>query len=98
MVQAEANNNMSVMNEINYDYDYDYARANNKGIILLSESLLIDIIPKIESLTIKLKNIDENENKKINVSRNERSYFTLMQKKSLNSKAKDECLSYTCSK
>ena len=68
MVQADANNNMNVMNEINYDY----ARANNKGIILLlSESLRIDIIPKIESLTIKLKNIDTNVNKKINFSRND---------------------------
>ena len=56
------------MNEINYDY----ARANNKGIILLlSESLRIDIIPKIESLTKKLKNIDTNGNKKINFSRND---------------------------
>ena len=35
MVQADANNNMNVMNEINYDY----ARTNNKGIILLPESL-----------------------------------------------------------
>ena len=68
MVQADANNNMNGMNEINYDY----ARANNKGIILLlSESLRIDIIPKIESLTIKLKNIDTNGNKKINFSRND---------------------------
>ena len=67
MVQADADNNMNVMNEINYGY----ARANNKGIILLSESLRIDIIPKIESLTIKLKNIDTNGNKKINFSRND---------------------------
>ena len=94
MVQADADNNMNAMNEINYNY----ARTNNKGIILLPESLRIDTTPKIESLTIKLKNIDENENKKINFSRNECSYFTLMQKKSMNSKAKDECLSYTCSK
>ena len=35
MVQADANNNMSVMNEINYDY----TRINNKRIILLPESL-----------------------------------------------------------
>ena len=68
MAQADEDNNLSVMNEINYDYD----RANNKGIILLlSESLRIDIIPKIESLTIKLKNIDANGNKKINSSRND---------------------------
>ena len=67
MVQADANNNTSVTNEINYNY----ARANNKGIILLSESLRIDIIPKIESLTIKLKNIDTNGNKKINFSWND---------------------------
>ena len=82
------------MNEI----DYDCARTNNKGIILLPESLRIDTTPKIESLTIKLKNIDENENKKINFSRNDGLYFALMQKKSLHSKAQDECLSYTCSK
>ena len=94
MVQADADNNMNAVNEINYNY----ARTNNKGIILLPESLRIDTTPKIESLTIKLKNIDENENKKIIFSRNDGSYFTLMQKKSLNSKAKDECLSYTCSK
>ena len=55
------------MHEINYDYD----RTNNKGIILLPESLRIDTIPKIESLTIKLKNIDANGNKKINFSRND---------------------------
>ena len=67
MVQAEANNNMNVMNEINYDY----TRINNKGIILLPESLRIDTTPKIESLTIKLKNIDANGNKKINFSRND---------------------------
>ena len=35
MVQADANNNMNVMNEINYDY----TRINNKRIILLPESL-----------------------------------------------------------
>ena len=51
---------MSVMNEINYDY----ARTNNKGIILLPESLRIDTTPKIESLTIKLKNIDANGKRK----------------------------------
>ena len=67
MVQAEANNNMNVMNEINYDY----TRINNKGIILLPESLRIDTIPKIESLTIKLKNIGTNGNKKMNFSRND---------------------------
>ena len=50
MVQEDANNNMNVMNEINYDY----AITNNKGIILLPESLLIDAIPKIESLMPKL--------------------------------------------
>ena len=67
MVQADANNNMNVMNEINYDY----TRINNKGIILLPESLRIDTTPKIESLTIKLKNIGTNGNKKINFSRND---------------------------
>ena len=67
MTQADANNNTSVMNEINYDY----ARTNNKGIILPPESLRIDTTPKIESLTIKLKNIDANGNKKINFSRND---------------------------
>ena len=50
MVQEDANNNMNVMNEINYDY----ARTNNKGIILLPESLRIDATPKIESLMLKL--------------------------------------------
>ena len=50
MVQADADNNMNAMNEINYNY----ARTNNKGIILLlPESLRIDTTPKIESLTIK---------------------------------------------
>ena len=58
---------MNVLNKINYNY----ARINNKGIILLPESLRIDTIPKIESLTIKLKNIDANGNKKINFSRND---------------------------
>ena len=67
MVQADADNNMNVLNKINFNY----ARANNKGIILLPESLRIDTTSKIESLTIKLKNIDANENKKINSSRND---------------------------
>ena len=67
MAQADEDNNLSVMNEINYDYD----RTNNKGIILLPDSYRIDTIPKIESLTIKLKNIDANGNKKINFSRND---------------------------
>ena len=67
MVQADIDNNMNAMNEINYNY----ARANNKGIILLPESLRIDTTPKIESLTKKLKNIDTNGNKKINFSRND---------------------------
>ena len=60
MVQVYADNIMSVMNEINYNYD----RKNNKGIILLLESLRIDNTPKIESLTIKLKNINQNEIRK----------------------------------
>ena len=55
------------MNEINYDYD----RANNKGTILLPELLRIDTISKIESLMIKFKNIDENGNRKIYISRND---------------------------
>ena len=38
MTQADANNNTSVMNEINYDY----ARRNNKGIILLPENKKIN--------------------------------------------------------
>ena len=67
MVQADADNNMNVLNKINFNY----ARANNKGIILLPESLRIDTTSKIESLTIKLKNIDANGNKKINSSRND---------------------------
>ena len=50
MVQTDANNNMNVMNEINYDY----ARTNNKGIILLLESLRNDATRKIESLMLKL--------------------------------------------
>ena len=67
MVQADVDNNMNAMNEINFNY----ARTNNKGIILLPESLRINTTPKMESLTIKLKNIDENENKKIDFSRND---------------------------
>ena len=67
MSQTVSDNNLSVINEINYDY----ARTNNKGIILPPESLRIDTTPKIESLTIKLKNIDANGNKKINFSRND---------------------------
>ena len=67
MIQADADNNMNVLNKINFNY----ARANNKGIILLPESLRIDTTSKIESLTIKLKNIDTNGNKKINSSRND---------------------------
>ena len=35
MVQTDADNNMNVMNEINYDY----AKTNNKGIILPLELL-----------------------------------------------------------
>ena len=66
MSKTFSDNNLSVINEINYDY----ARTNNKGIILLSESLRIDIIPKIESLTIKLKNIDAKGIKRIKFSRN----------------------------
>ena len=61
------------MNEI----IYNYSRINNKGIILLPESMRIDINPKKESLTIKLKNINENVNKK-NFSRNDSSYFSLL--------------------
>ena len=60
---------MNVMNEINYNY----TRSNNKGIILLPESLRIDTTPKIESLMIKLKNFDENGNKEIIFSRNDGS-------------------------
>ena len=58
--QGDADNYLSVKNEFNYDY----ARTNNKGIILLHESLRIDTTSKIESLMIKLKSIDTNENKK----------------------------------
>ena len=43
MVQADADNNMNAMNEINYNY----ARINNKSIILLPESLRIDNTQKI---------------------------------------------------
>ena len=49
MAQKDVDNNISVMNEI----IYNYSRINNKGIILLPESLRIDTTPKIESLTIK---------------------------------------------
>ena len=66
MVQADTDNNM---NEINYNY----ARTNNKGIILLPESLRINTTSKIESLMIKLKNFDENGNKEIIFSRNDGS-------------------------
>ena len=59
MTQANEDNNTNVTNEINYNY----SRANNKGIIILPESLPIDITPKIESLMIIFKNIDENGNK-----------------------------------
>ncbi len=60
MVQADADNNMNVIDEINYNY----ARTINKGIILLPESLWIYSTPNIESLMIKLKNIDEMEIRK----------------------------------
>ena len=43
MAQADVDNNMNVMNEINWNY----ARTNYKGIIL--ESLRTDTTPKIES-------------------------------------------------
>ena len=66
MAQKDVDNNISVMNEINYNY----ARIKNKGIILLPESLRTNTTPKIESLMIKLKNIDANRNKKIYFSRN----------------------------
>ena len=42
MAQADGDNNMNVMNEINWNY----ARTNYKGIIL--ESLRTDTTPKIE--------------------------------------------------
>ena len=57
MTKANEDNNTSVTNEINYNY----SKANNKGIIILPESLRIDITPKIESLMIIY--IDENGNK-----------------------------------
>ena len=85
MAQADEDNNLSVMNEINYDYD----RANNKGIILLPELLRIDTISKIESLMIKFKNIEENGNRKIYISRNDRQYRTLLRKKKLHSEVQD---------
>ena len=43
MVQEDIDNNMKVKNKINYNY----ARTNNKGIILLPESLRIDNTQKI---------------------------------------------------
>ena len=46
MTQADVDNNMNVINEINCNY----ARTNYKGIIL--ESLRTDTTPKIDSLTI----------------------------------------------
>ena len=83
MAQDDADNNMNVMNKINYNY----ARSNNKGIILLPESLRTDTTPKIESLMIKLKTIGENGNKKMNFSSNDDSYLNLMSKTSWNSKS-----------
>ena len=94
MAQKDVDNNISVIYEINYNY----ARINNKGIILLPESLWIDTTQKIELLMIKLKNIDENGNKKIYFSRNDRSYLTLLPSTSWNSKAQEEYFSSTCSK
>ena len=79
------------MNEI----IYNYSRINNKRIILLPESMRIDINPKKESLTIKLKNINENVNKKINFSRNDSSYFSLLPNTTRNSKEQEECVSST---
>ena len=79
------------MNEI----IYNYSRINNKGIILLPESMRIDINPKKESLTIKLKNINENVNKKINFSRNDSSYLSLQPNTTRNSKEQEECVSST---
>ena len=76
------------MNEI----IYNYSRINNKGIILLPESMRIDINPKKESLMIKLKNINENVNKKINFSRNDSSYFSLLPNTIQNSKEQEECV------
>ena len=43
MAKIDADNNMNVMHEINYDY----ARTYSKGIILLPESLRIGNTPKI---------------------------------------------------
>ena len=74
------------MNEINYNY----SRTNNKGIILLPESLRTDTTPKKDSLTIYLKIIDANRNKKINFARNDDSYLSLLQKRSWNSKVQEE--------
>ena len=79
------------MNEI----IYNYSRINNKGIILLPESMRIDINPKMESLMIKLKNINKNVNKKINFSRNDSSYLSLQPNTTRNSKEQEECVSST---
>ena len=86
MTQADVDNNMNLMNEINYNY----SRTNNKGIILLPESLRTDTTPKIDSLTIYLKIIEANGNKKINFSRNDDSYLSLIPKTSWNSKLQEE--------
>ena len=86
MAQTDVDNNMNLMNEINYNY----SRTNNKGIILLPESLRTDTTPKIDSLTIYLKIIDANGNKKINFSRNDDSYLSLIPKTSWNSKLQEE--------
>ena len=86
MAQTDIDNNMNLMNEINYNY----SRTNNKGIILLPESLRTDTTPKIDSLTIYLKIIDANRNKKINFSRNDDSYLSLIPKTSWNSKLQEE--------
>ena len=86
MAQTYVDNNMNLMNEINYNY----SRTNNKGIILLPESLRTDTTPKIDSLTIYLKIIDANGNKKINFSRNDDSYLSLIPKTSWNSKLQEE--------
>ena len=48
LMRTDIDNNMNLMNEINYNY----SRTNNKGIILLPESLRADTTPKIDSLTI----------------------------------------------
>ena len=79
------------MNEI----IYNYSRINNKGIILLPKSLRININPKMESLMIKLKNINKNVNKKINFSRNDSSYLSLQPNTTRNSKEQEECVSST---